>query len=437
MMKQISKSIVASLLAILARGIIRKYKPTVVMITGSVGKTSTKDAVAAALTPKFFLRASEKSYNSEFGVPLTIIGSKNPWNNPIKWIRVFEEAILLLLLPNHYPKLLVLEVGADRPGDLKRILKIATPDAVVVTSLPSVPVHVEAYASPQAVREEEFTPATALKPDAPLIVSHDDGFAYDLAKGLDAHITTFGFTDTADICIENPEPFIEGNRYAGMKANVTVGGETYKLVVRGALGRPQLYAPSAALGLALSLGMTAEEAFKGLESYVPPPGRLRILQGKNGSTILDDSYNASPSAVKESLDALKLTKDSSMFAVPAKRTIAVLGDMLELGRYSVDEHEQVGALARTSADLVCSVGIRSKAILSSAQESGMKEKNTCAYQDANEAGRELATTVKEGDVVLIKGSQSMRMERVVRALLQNPEDQSKLVRQEKEWMLIK
>ena len=200
-MKALLKAPVAYLLALLARGVVRKYKPIIVMVTGSVGKTSTKDAVAAALSEKFFLRASEKSYNSEFGVPLTIFGASNPWSDFYKWVRVIEEAIALLLLPSHYPKLLVLEVGADRPGDLRKILRIATPDAVVVTRLPDVPVHVEAYASPHAVREEEFAPALALQDGAPLIISADDEHARHMAKALPAAITTFGFHEGADVLL--------------------------------------------------------------------------------------------------------------------------------------------------------------------------------------------------------------------------------------------
>ena len=104
------------------------------MVTGSVGKTSTKDAIAAALSNTFFLRKSEKSHNSEFGVPLTIFGKKNPWKHPLSWLRVFGQAFALFVLPSRYPRLLVLEVGADRPGDLTRILRIATPDIVEIGS---------------------------------------------------------------------------------------------------------------------------------------------------------------------------------------------------------------------------------------------------------------------------------------------------------------
>src|SRR6266481_2208749 len=183
-MKRLLRRLFAFFLAVLARGVIRTYQPKIVMITGSVGKTSTKDAVAAALSQGYLVRKSEKSYNSEFGVPLTILGAKNPWDNPVAWLKVFGEALALRFLPNLYPNLLVLEVGADRPGDLAKIMNIARPDAVVVTRLPDVPVHVEAYATPAAVREEEFYPAYGLDDGMPLVLNAEDAHAQDMSARL-------------------------------------------------------------------------------------------------------------------------------------------------------------------------------------------------------------------------------------------------------------
>jgi UDP-N-acetylmuramoyl-tripeptide--D-alanyl-D-alanine ligase len=425
-MKSILKSLTASLLALLARAVVRKYRPKIVMITGSVGKTSTKDAVAAALGSAFHVRASEKSYNSEFGVPLTILGAKNPWMDAHKWIRVIEEGIALLLLPSHYPKLLVLEVGADRPGDLARILKIVTPDAVVVTALPEVPVHVEAYASPEAVREEEFAPAYALPGDAPLIICADDVHAKAMASRLPAKISTFGFSEGADVRITAPIIAEEQGRPSGMRAQVITPSGEYTLSVLEALGRPQLLAPSAALALSRALGLTDEEALAGLRSYVPPPGRCRILEGIQDSLILDDSYNASPLAVEEALAILSEIPCSG-------RRIAVIGDMLELGRYSVQEHERVGKAAAGKADIVLGVGVRARALTNAARANGMDDEHARGYESSSLAAQDLKTIVQKGDVVLIKGSQGVRMERVVEALLLNPEDKKKLVRQEKEW----
>lgn len=427
-MKAFLRSLFASILAILARGILRKYKPTVVMVTGSVGKTSTKDAVAAALADRAYVRKSEKSYNSEFGVPLTIIGAKNPWANPGAWLKVFGEALALRFLPSHYPSLLVLEVGADRPGDLARILRIATPSAVVVTRLPEVPVHVEAYATPAAVREEEFAPAYALEDGMPLIVNCEDEYAIAMSTRLPARVVTFGTDASATVRITHPKVHVMDGVPDGMQATLVIGGKECPLVVPGVVGGPSLYAPAAAIATACALGLTLEEALRGLSAYVPPAGRARILKGIGGSVLIDDSYNSSPAAVEEALASLNLVAGE----LKLKR-IAVLGDMLELGRYSYEEHERVGTLAARKADMLVTVGVRARGIAEAAQLAGMKESDIRICTDSAEAATLLSTEVGAGDVVLIKGSQSVRTERIVAALLADPLDISLLVRQDTEW----
>ena len=427
--KRILKFPIASLLAMGARLVIAKYRPTIVMITGSVGKTSAKDAIGTALDPQFFLRKTEKSYNSEFGVPFTIIGVKNPWLNPFAWFVVFRDLLALLVLPNHYPNLLILEVGADRPGDIARILRIATPDTVVVTRLPDVPVHVEAYASPAAVREEEFLPAYSLGIGAPLIISADDPHARSLAESLPVRVITYGFAKDANVHAGTAKVFVENGVVAGMSAEVRVGEIHTTLIVRGVLGSQHLYAPLAALASTIALSSDLEAAVKDLASYVPPAGRERIFRGQNGSIIVDGSYNASPAAVECALDTLK--------ALPqVTRRIAVLGDMLELGRYSVIEHERMGAKASACADLVVAVGVRAKAIARAALEAGMKEENVLWYDSAVSAAKALPSLLRAGDAVFVKGSQGVRLERIVKALLADPTDSKYLVRQEREWQRI-
>jgi len=428
-MKHFLRNIVAALLAWFARGIVRKYRPKIVMITGSVGKTSTKDAIAAVLDSRFYIRASEKSYNSEFGVPLTIIGAKNPWTNTAAWANVLSEALALLLLPNHYPKVLVLEVGADRPGDLARILKIATPDVVVVTRLPEMPVHVEAYVTPAAVREEEFAPAYALAPGCPLIVSADDEFARALAAPLQAHCTTYGVSPDADVRIVTDGPLLEEGTVCGMEGKIAAGGKEYRVPVKGALGRPQLLAPAAAIAVGLAMDMTAEEAIQGVKGYEPPAGRGRLIAGKSGSLLLDDSYNASPTAVEEALTSLQIIHNVQR----GSRRIAVLGDMLELGRYSREEHARIGESAAGKCDVLVAVGVRSRSMAEAARQAGMAEDCVYTFDTSIEAAALLTGILQEGDVVLIKGSQSMRMERVAESLIRDPKDLALLVRQDKEW----
>lgn len=424
-MKKIFKPIIVALLAAVARAVVRRYRPKIVMVTGSVGKTSTKDAVAAVLASRFYLAKSEKSFNTEFGVPFTILGVGSPWGNAFAWVKVLKSAAGLLILPNHYPDMLVLEVGADKPGDLARALKIVTPDAVVVTGLTKIPVHVEAYATPEAVREEEFSPAQALPPGAPLIIPADDPYALDLSARVPAHVITYGMAEEAQVRLADPHFCKEEERVVGMCVRVQIGGEQEAVTVRGSVGRTQLYPVGAAVAAALGFGIPLRDAVKAIEKeYVPPPGRGRLLSGIRGSFIIDDSYNASPAAVEEALKNLR------EFPAPAGgRRIAVLGDMLELGRYSVMEHERIGSLAREVADKVIAVGIRARAF---GRGEGKAEVELC--DNSRSAAEGLKTLVQEGDVVLIKGSQSIRMERIVEALLADPKDLPRLVRQEREWL---
>jgi UDP-N-acetylmuramyl pentapeptide synthase len=426
-MKKICKCILIFMLALVAKLVLRRYRPHIVMVTGSVGKTSTKDAVAAVLSTQFFIRKSEKSFNSEFGVPFTILGVGNPWDDPFEWFHVAKSVLALLLLPNHYPNMLVLETGADRPGDLSWILRFATPDAVIVTRLPEVPVHVEAYSSPEAVREEEFSPAYALPAEAPLIISADDPYARERAKSTPARVISYGVSEDADVRLSDAGFYEARGKVAGMQANVNMKslpaqlGKKGKLVVKGSVGNTQLYPAAAALATASVFGIPLSDALATLKKYEPPPGRGRLFSGVHGSLLIDDSYNASPVAVEEALSTLKAFPN-------AKRRIAILGDMLELGRYSVIEHERIAELASEAADIIIAVGIRARTFAAAS-----KQVEVMQFDNSYDAARALPSLIQEGDVVLVKGSQSIRTERIVEALLVNPTDASQLVRQEKKW----
>lgn len=420
-MKNLFRPVVTFFLGILARAVLRRYKPQIVMVTGSVGKTSTKDAVATVLATRFFVRKSEKSFNSEFGVPFTILGVDNPWRNPVAWLKVVKRAVALLLLPNHYPSLLVLEVGSGKPGDLAQILKIATPDVVVVTRLPEIPAHVEAYASPQAVQEEEFSPAYALPAGAPLVIPVDDAYAVNNAVRISARVITYGHMSEAMVQVGDAKFFEEKKQVLGMQAEVVCGEEGGTVEVKGSVGATQTLPAAAAIAVGIAYQIPLTESLAALAGYEPPAGRGRLLHGLGGAVIIDDSYNASPAAVEQALATLK--------AFPrAKRRIAVLGDMLELGRYSVMEHERIGTLALKSADILVAVGIRARGFAPSGATP-----NTILFDNAQMAADTLKDYAREGDVILIKGSQSIRTECIVEALLADPADTSLLVRQEKAW----
>ncbi|MSU74270.1 hypothetical protein EXS57_00650 [Candidatus Kaiserbacteria bacterium] len=421
-MKKILKIPIIFILAVFAQAVLRRYKPRIVMISGSVGKTSTKDAVAAALSMRFYVRKSEKSFNSEFGVPFTILGVGNPWNDPFAWFSIFKSALGLLILPNHYPTMLVLEIGADRPGDLARILRYATPDAVVITRLADIPVHVEAYVSPEQVHEEEFSPAYALEVSAPLIIPSDDVWVCAAAKRLPVRTFGYGRSTSGTIQISDTDFHIgvEGE-VDGMQAKISMQDARTHYVVKDSVGETQMLPIAAAIATAHAFGIPLPETLTALEGYEAPAGRGRLLKGKNNSIIIDDSYNSSPAAVEEALSTLKSFPN-------AKRRIAVLGDMLELGRFSVPEHERMAIRVAESADMIVTVGIRARTFAIASKHIKLLQ-----FDTAYAAAEALADLIEEKDVILVKGSQSIRTERIVEALLADPSDVLKLVRQEKKW----
>src|SRR5581483_3302861 len=172
-MKSIRR-LVAAILTLEAQLVLRKYKPKIIAVTGSVGKTRTKDAIFAALSDSLYIRKNDKSMNSDFGVPLAILGCQSAWHNPIKWIQNIVQGVQLLVQSDKYPDWLVLEVGADKPGDISSIAKWLQPDIAVITLVPEIPAHVEFFKSPEDVLREKRSLADHLKPGGMLILDGDD-----------------------------------------------------------------------------------------------------------------------------------------------------------------------------------------------------------------------------------------------------------------------
>src|SRR6185436_8676912 len=196
-MKSFFKKIIIQILTWQSKRILAKYNPKIVAITGSVGKTSTKDAVYSVLSKFYTVRKSEKSFNGDIGLPLTILGCPNGWNYPLVWIENIIKGFSLIIFNRKYPKYLVLEVGAGKPGDIKDIAKWLKPDVVVITRLPDVPVHVEFFGSTEKVIEEKISLAYALKQDGLFIVNHDDKVVYNLHHKIKRRNVSFGFDDAA------------------------------------------------------------------------------------------------------------------------------------------------------------------------------------------------------------------------------------------------
>ena len=200
------KSILQKLLASLARAIIKKYKPMVIVVTGSVGKTSTRMAIYDVLKTTRRVRTAEKNFNNEIGVPLAILGIDHQGKNVFAWIWVLKRAWLqLIIFTKQYPEILVLEYGVDRPGDMDHLISIARPDIAVVTAIGDVPAHIEFFADADAVADEKAKLVQALSIEGYAILNHDDYAVYDMKEKTKAHVMTYGFEEHADVRAVNYE----------------------------------------------------------------------------------------------------------------------------------------------------------------------------------------------------------------------------------------
>lgn len=439
-MHTIFKYIVVSLLRSEAKLILRKYNPKIIAVTGSVGKTSTKDAIYTVVTQVAHVRKSDKSFNSDIGIPLTILGLSNAWSNPLKWAQNLLDGLALYLFsskyPGSYPEWLILEVGADRPGDIKSLVKWLKADIVVITRLPDVPVHVEFFDSVQDVIDEKASLINTLKPDGTLILYGDEPSARNLRTHPKAqNVLTFGFSEGCDIrgtdAAVLKETVNKGKLVEwplGMRANIHMDGATFPVEILGAVGDHVVLPALAAAAVAKVLGRSGQDIAEAVAQYRTPPGRMHLIRGIKDSLIVDDTYNSSPAASIAALDAL------AHIPHQGGRKIAIMGDMLELGRYSFDEHRKVGAYVAKIADMLVTIGFRARDIAASALDNGMTDGLIFQYEDSDQAKEELKNMILEGDLILIKGSQSMRMEVIVAELMAEPEQAKKeLVRQDVGW----
>ena len=432
-MKFILKKIISIIIKFEAILIIKKYKPEIIAVTGSIGKTSTKDAIFAVMSDSFFVRKSEKSFNSEIGVPLTILGCQNAWFNPIEWARNIITGLELIIFDQDYPKWLIIEVGADRPGDIRAIAKWLKPSIVVLTSFAKVPVHVEFFKNRDEIIREKKYLVDALKHDGILIVNSDDIDSMKIKESTKNISFIYGTDKLADIVATEAKNYYgKDGHIEGITFKVEYEKNIIPIVIKGSLGAKSIYSPLAAITLGLTQKINIVKAAESLLNLEVSRGRMRILKGIKKTTIIDDTYNSSPAALTSALYSLKHVNINK-----GGRKIAVLGDMMELGKHSAEEHYKTGKVVAEVCDILVTVGIRSRKMAEGAQDALMSEKNIFQFEDSLSAGKWLQDIMRQDDVILVKGSQSVRMERVVEEVMLEPEKAKELlVRQEEEWLNI-
>lgn len=430
-MKNLIKKIVVKILTFEAKLVIKKYNPKIVAVTGSVGKTSTKDAIYTALLPFFHVRKSAKSFNSDIGIPLTILGLGNAWNDPKKWLSNILRGASLTFKTEKYPEWLVLEIGADHPGEIERVMKWIHPDISVVTRIGSVPVHVEHYRSVKEVIKEKSFLARGVKPDGFLILNADDEDVMGFKEYTNAKIITFGVKSKADVVASYIQPVYENERVSGVSFKADINGSSIPVILRDILGAQHVYPVLAAFAVIHALDLSVIKMPEAFESHDYPIGRMNIIEGKFKTTIIDDTYNASPVAMEEAFNTIKEIKCQG-------KKIGVIGDMLELGKHSLDEHQRLGVLASHTFDELVLVGIRARDMRDVAIKEGFDSNSIAVFDSSELAGEHVRSIMKENDLVFVKGSQGMRMEKAVERIMAHPERKAKLlVRQESEWIAKK
>lgn len=428
-MHEFFKYIITTILIYEAKILLRRKRPKIIGITGNVGKTSTKDAVYTVLKQKVHVRKSIKSYNSNIGVALTILGLENGWSNPWLWVKNVFDGALHAFFSTDYPEVLVLELGVDRPGDMKELTQFVKPNIAVLTRLPDMPVHVEFFSSPEEVTEEKLELVRALKADGVFIYNNDDERIRQYVEQV--RQPSFGYSrySSSHFQVTADKILYDGGSASGLEFSVTHLNDSVKVVLQGVLGVQHAYNIAAAMAVGSQFDITLAEAAEAIKKhFAPVPGRMRLIEGKNKMLIIDDTYNSSPTAAERALQSLDELK-------APKRKVAILGDMLELGQFSITEHQELGSQVAQVADVLITIGLRSRKTATAALEHGMSEKNVFQYDNVDRLVTELHTLVQPEDTILVKGSQSIRAERVVKALMKKPDKAIQLlVRQDEAWL---
>jgi len=394
----IAKKILTLYFVILAKAILARYKPKIVVITGSVGKTSTKSALYAVLRHFVSVRKNEIQGNA-WGIALTIIGGNTETRVGAQVGNIFK-SLLVLIFKGDYPAWLILELACQKPGDLDEVLPWLAPDVVIITYFGLTPPHIEFFKSREHLISEKLSILSKLKKDGFVIWNIDDPNLNYVKEKI-----TFGLKSEANISGSNIQVVYREDFPDGLNFRINYGGNSVPIHISKALGNNHIYAFLAAFAFASKQHFNMITASQAAENYNPPWGRMKLVEGEKGTLIIDDTYNSSPNAVEEALNSL------SQIKVPGRK-IAVLGDMLELGRDTHDAHKQIGELAAKSVDYLITVGFRAQGFGEGAL--GFLDSGKIAeFEDIHKAGKFLENLIKPGDIILIKGSRPLHLEEIV------------------------
>jgi UDP-N-acetylmuramoyl-tripeptide--D-alanyl-D-alanine ligase len=417
----------------MAKLVLKKYKPEIIGITGSVGKTTTKEMIGDVLGEFLAVRKNEKNYNNEIGIPLTIIGAQFSTSSVFQWIKVFLKWFSIIIFPIKYPKVLVLEMGADCPGDIKYFFKFIPISVGVLTNISDS--HLEFFKNKEAIIREKSYMLNKLPNDGLGVYNYDNEDVRKAGEKIQSSVVSYGFEEGAKMRATDVLFGYQTVIDSKGKERQVLRGTSFKLNYKGkilpvrmdnCIGKPLVYAALAVFSVGEYFNLNLVEMAEVVKKFKPYPGRLNLLKGIKRSMIIDDTYNSSPESAKMALDL--------MDGIRASRKIVVLGDMLELGAEEEKGHRDIGRkVAEIEADCFVLVGERMKYAGDEFSKLGGADK-MIEFASPEKAKMFVQELIKEGDLILIKGSQGMRMEKVVKEAIANPERKEELlVRQEEKW----
>ncbi|MFA6435811.1 MAG: UDP-N-acetylmuramoyl-tripeptide--D-alanyl-D-alanine ligase [Candidatus Gracilibacteria bacterium] len=422
-MKQWIKKLVLFYIERVATWRLKKIQPKIIAITGSVGKTSTKEAIFMVANVATTAHRSRGNLNTEFGVPLTILEQPSGYSSLFRWLKIFWNGFwgTLFLKKNPYTTL-VLEMGADKPGDIAYFMKRLTPQVGVITTIQPSHLGPEQFGSIEEIFEEKSRLVKALLKEGLAILNADDARVASLKSELKCRVALFGAKKEADFRAEDIKSDEKGLRCRVVYEKIS---ESFHFPYL--LGNHQIYTvlPAIAVGVLL-FKLSLPKLASILKDFQLPPGRMNPIPGIHDTLLIDSSYNASPESMRAALEVLK--------PMPGRR-IAVLGSMNELGEASHKAHVEVGQWVASSSDVLVTVGEKAHDIAKSALRHNFLQDQIHEFDTALQAADFLLSFIKKGDVILVKGSQNqIRLERLVKALMKEPEKAKEmLVRQDEYW----
>jgi len=392
-----------------------------IAVVGSVGKTSTKRAIADLLSHRYRIRMHEGNHNTDIAAPLAILGIEYPENirNPFAWLTVFKAAKLRIKQPTDVD-IIVQELGTDRPGEIAAFGKYLRPDIALVTAI--APEHMEFFGTIEAVAQEEMAVGNYSKF---VLINRDDVEGRFADFESNPNFSTYGTSGAAEYRFEQ-QGFEAETGYTG--SLIAVNHDPFDATIK-VVGEHSLRPVIGAAAVAMLMGLTQRDITEGLKLVRPVPGRMNVLRGMMGTTIIDDTYNSSPAAAAAAIQTLYSFDQ-------APQRIAILGDMRELGATSQMEHEKIGAMCDPNMlSWVVLVGPDCEKFLAPIARSRGCQVHIA--RNAIEAGEFVRSVTEEGAVILAKGSQNtIFLEEAVKILCDMTED-AKLVRQSAEWLKIK